>query len=183
MPTGVDPVPMGTLVIDCSALAGYLEDAPPGELAGKQSSQEGFREAALEVISNQAEYGVHVGITASDITKLQEANERVATIDAFLPAARKLVEMLEETRHLIDHRRHLHLYELAAIIDARSARSSPELLARYEMTREYRSAIANRAVATRRRNAQIAEQPDGEPIVIPPLDLPEAVEPDPQPQE
>lgn len=172
MPAGIDPVPVGATVIDCSAIASYLVDAPPGAMVGKQSSQEGFDEAALEVISNQAEYGVHIGITTSDIAALQQATERVAAIDAVLPAARKLVEMLEETRHLADHDRHMRIYELAALVNARSsARRAPELLARYEKTRAYRSAIGKRSWVTRRRNQQAAA---GSPVDPPEPSVPDA---------
>lgn len=157
MPSGPDPVPIGSLTIDCTSMASFLQDAAPGALIGKLPTQDGFSEASLEILSNQAQYGGDVGITANDINALEQANAHIEAIDAVLPAARKLVEVLEESRHLIDNGRHRQISELAALVDARSkARGTPELLARYQKTREYRSAIGRRAAATRRNNLRAA---------------------------
>lgn len=164
MATGIDPVPVGTLVIDCSSMADLLLDLAPGERSSKHLTHEGFAEAVLEIVSNQADFGAEIGITTRDIDSLTQANEQVARLDAVLPAARKLVEMLSETRHALDHKRHRQISDLAAIIDVRSrAESTPELRARYEKTRAYRSATANRAVATRRRNQQLQAETSGLP--------------------
>jgi hypothetical protein len=78
---------------------------------------------------------------------------RIAKIDALLPAARKLVELLEETRAVLDDRRQRQMSAIATAAEGRAkVLRKPELLAKYEKTRAYRSAGAMKGVRTRRRN-------------------------------
>src|SRR6185436_13721214 len=72
-----------------------------------------------------------------------------------LPAARKLVEILEESRAKYDDQRQRIVYATAEAVDRRAkhAADGGTLLARYQKTREYRSAIALKGYKTRRRNA------------------------------
>jgi hypothetical protein len=143
---------VGSLIVDCSSMD-YLTDLPPGATVGFRTTQEGYSNVVVEILSNQSDYGVDAGITAADIAAVERDEQRIAEIDAVLPAVNKVAEMLLETRAQIDDERHRRISEIAALVDARSrARRNPELLARYEKTREYRSAVAKKAVATRRRN-------------------------------
>lgn len=153
----INPTPIGSRIIDCSGMV-WLEDHPPGATAGNTGAQEGYDEVVIEIVSNQASVGVNLGITAQDIADIEEDDRRIAEIDAVLPAVEKLAEMLTETRSVTNHRRHRRIADLAALIDAR-IRAQPEakLDAVYEKTRKYRSAIAQKAAATRRRNLAAAE--------------------------
>lgn len=151
--TAVAPVPIGSMRIDCTPLAPYLEDLPAGALVGKHGAQDGFELALQEIISNQSLWGPIVGIGAEEVLDIQLANQRVAMIDAYLPAARKIVEILEESRGKHDHRRHRGVCEIAALVEVRgTSRPESELMARYEKTRAYRSAVAMKAAKTRRQN-------------------------------
>ena len=79
--------------------------------------------------------------------------ERIAQIDAKLPAASKLVEMMEETRALLDDQRQRLISAVASVAEAQAkAFGDSDTLARYEKTRAYRSAIGLKAARTRRRN-------------------------------
>jgi hypothetical protein len=144
-----------SLLVDCRALAGFIEDLAPGELHGRHGTQEGYADVVLEVKTNQAVWGIQVGITSDDIQFLADADERVAGIDENLSKARKLVEVLEETRAKLDSERHRRISTIAAMVDARTrSRGDTALLAVYEKTRAYRSAIAMKGVKTRRKNAE-----------------------------
>jgi hypothetical protein len=147
-------VDIGTLLIDATPFAEFIVDLPPGARQGLRSEQAGYGDAVAEVVSNQAVWGDQAGITAGDFAELTLANERIAKIDALLPAARKMVEVLEETRALLDDRRQRQVSAIATAVEGRAkALRKPELLAKYEKTRAYRSAIAMKAARTRRRNA------------------------------
>jgi hypothetical protein len=144
-----------SLFVDCRALAGFIVDVAPRELQGRRATQEGYADVVLEIQANQATWGTQVGITSDDIQFLGECDERVASIDEHLNRARKLVEVLEETRAMLDTARHVRISTIAAMVDARTrTRTDSSLLAVYEKTRAYRSAIAVKAAKTRRKNAE-----------------------------
>src|SRR5262245_37550529 len=140
------PVDIGTLLIDATPFADFIVDLPPGARQGLRCEQDGYGEAVAEVVSNQPVWGDQAGITTGDFTQLTLANERIAKIDALLPAARKMVEVLEETRALLDDQRQRQMSAIATAVEGRAkVQRKPELLAKYEKTRAYRSAIAIKA--------------------------------------
>jgi len=119
------------------------------------SEQEGFLAVVTEILSNQAAVGDKAGITHSDFEAFQQSNQRVAMIDARLPALRKLVEMMEETRALEDDKRQRQVNAFADSLERRARMAGDQtLLARYERTRKYRSAIAMKGVKTRTKAAK-----------------------------
>jgi hypothetical protein len=164
------PVELNTLLIDATPLAEFIVDLPPGGKLGLQTQQHGYGEAAAEIVSNQAAWGDQAGITAGDFEQLTLANDRIAKIDALLPAARKMVELLEETRAVLDDRRQRQISAIANAAEGRAkVLRKPELLAKYEKTRAYRSAGAMKAARTRRRNesAQAETPPVAQPAANP----------------
>lgn len=152
-----EKLPLGSLMIDCTEFADYLEDLSPHEKIGKHAAQEGYADAVTEIFSNQTAVGARAGITSDDIEELKRANERIARLEIVMPAVRKLLELLEETHMSINDRRHRRVLEIASIIDMRArSRRDPSLHAKYELTRAYRSAIGLKAARTRRKNAAAA---------------------------
>jgi peptidoglycan hydrolase CwlO-like protein len=153
-----EPVAIGALAVDCTALKAFHVDLPPGARRGLRAEQDGFGEVIAEILSNQAEIGDKAGITKNDIDDLALANARIAQIDARLPAVRKLLEILEETRAKLDDQRQRQVSSIARLVDVRAkALSDKTLLAKYEKTRTYRSAIALKGAKTRRKNAEAAK--------------------------
>jgi hypothetical protein len=144
---------VGELVFDGSEFNAYVVDLPQGACRGKLTAREGFEEACKELFANQADHGTRAGITADDATDLAAANERIARIDAFLPALLKAAELLTETRYMLDDKRQQILFNAAQSVDRRG-KQHPELVAKYQRVREYRSASARKAVKTRRKNAE-----------------------------
>lgn len=155
----ISHVPLDSLVIDCTLLADFLEDLPPGDLIGRRTEQPGYAEVIDEIMINQEIWGSKIGVTADDIQAIELANHRIAMIDARLGACRKLLEKLEETRAKLDDQRQHQVALVATLVDARyKATRNPDLLARYEKTRAYRSAVGVKAVKTRRKNAALARE-------------------------
>ena len=159
---------VGEVHIDATDLLTFLKDLPEGATRGMRTEQDGFVEVLQEVLSNQAAYGDKAGITTGDINDLVLANDRIAQIDRFLPAAQKLVEMLEETRAQLDDQRQRAVNGFARSVEdrAKSREDGASLLARYQKTRVYRSAIGVKAAKTRRKNeanAVEAEAPEARP--------------------
>jgi len=151
---------VGDFVFDGSEFAAYAVDLPPGGLQGLVSTYEGFAEACLELIANQASFGILAGITDQELKDLATANAQIERIDAFLPAILKAAEVLTETRYRVDDRRQRILLNAAQSV-YRRAKQQPDLLARYERTRQYRSTLAKKALRTRRRNAEASSANQG----------------------
>jgi hypothetical protein len=149
---------IGDLHIDASDLAAYIVDLAPGAMQGLRIEKEGLPGAIAEIMSNQALYGDKAGITQGDISELTSTEDRIHQIDTFLGPARKLVEMLDETRALLGDQRERLINAFARSVDGRAkTQGGAELLARYEQTRAYRSLTANKAAKTREKNKQAAE--------------------------
>lgn len=147
------------LTIDARALAGILLDAEPGSTQGMRRARPGFNRVLQEITDNQANVGPTIGILQSQIDELSQLTEQMAAIDVYLPAAQKLVEMMVETQTILDHRRHEIISAVAKIVDTQStALKRPEIRAHYAETRAYRSAIAEKGVKTRKKNAAAQTQ-------------------------
>lgn len=141
---------VGELSVDATDLT-FLVDLDRGARVGLRAAQPGFEDALREIRANH-EHGA--GVVPETIhSELMLVDERIAQIDSKLPAARKLTELLEETRATLEDRRQRLISAVAAVVDAHAkAFGDTTLLARYEKTRAYRSAGALKAVRSRRRN-------------------------------
>ncbi len=143
---------VGDFVFDGSEFAPYAVDLAPGDCQGMIPTREGFMLVCQELLTNQAAMGAMAGITDQEMKDLASANARIERIDAFLPALHKAVEMLTETRYMLDDQRARIALDAAKAVDRRVKRY-PELLAKYQRTREYRSEIAKKALKTKEKNA------------------------------
>jgi hypothetical protein len=65
--------------------------------------------------------------------------------------------MLGETRALLEDKRQRKIFNVAVSVERRE-KEDPELLAKYEKTRAYRSAIAYKAAKTRKKNTEAEAQ-------------------------
>ena len=61
---------------------------------------------------------------------------------------------------MLDDKRQRIVLDAAQAVDRR-AKKNDVLLARYQMTREYRSAVAKKALKTREKNAAATNETDG----------------------
>lgn len=158
MPNPNAPQP-GELVIDVTALKGFLVDLPPGAMQGMRTEQDGWADVVAEIVGNQAEHGDAAGITATDFARFQTLNEQYAQLVAYLPAVEKLVEILQESRANIDNQRQrlASAFAQSAELRAKASGGDTTLLAKYAKTRAYRSAVAEKGARTRRKNAEAAK--------------------------
>lgn len=145
----------GDLIIDASSMASFLEDLEAGATQGMRREQEGMADVIQEVSANQKGWGVKAGITAEEVTELVTKTAQIAQIRAYRPAVAKLLEMLDETESKFDNRRDTLIRIMAESVDAKAKSVGPDLFAKYEKTRTYRSAVGNKAAKTRKKNAGI----------------------------
>lgn len=150
----------GALAVDATDLEDKLVDLDERGRVGMQSEQPGCDLAEAEIEANHDEYSQRGGITALTMEELRASQESVKKIRSRLHAARKLVEILEESEAFHDDRRQRLMHTIARSVEMQAkARGDRELLAKYERTRAYRSSIANKGVRTRLRNQQAADAP------------------------
>lgn len=144
----------GELSVDATEL-GFLVDLEPGARARLRTAQPGLHEAIGEIKANQIVHGGSSVVPEAMYSELMLVEGRIAQIDAKLPAASKLVEILVETRALLDDQRERLVSAVASITEAQAkAFGDNGILARYEKTRAYRSAIGVKAARTRQRNLE-----------------------------
>jgi hypothetical protein len=165
---------IGELSIDATELT-FLVDLEPGARLRLRVAQPGIEAVIEEIKANQIVNGGADVVSETMYRELVLVEERMGQIDAKLPAARKLVEMMEETRALLDDQRQRLVSAVATVAEAQAkAFGDSDTLARYEKTRAYRSAIALKAARTRRRNQddeldieELIEPGPAEPIAAP----------------
>ncbi|AKT43554.1 hypothetical protein [Chondromyces crocatus] len=134
----------------------YLIDLEPSALMGLKTAQRGFARVLGEIVGNEVEWAEKAGVTAADMTHLALLNQRIARLDEYLAPVQKFAEMLSETRYVLEDRRQHIVLNIGASVERRG-KEMPELLARYQKTRAYRSAAGKKAAKTRQRNAQEQE--------------------------
>lgn len=168
------------LSLNIGHMAEYLSDVEAGARQGLRVAQEGFREAIQEFLANQKNWGPRAGISEPDFQTLNVLLERYEEINKYLYQARKIAEMLEESGAVIDDQLQRMVFGFAHIIEARAkAFGDPEILAKYETVRAYRSAVGFKAARTRRRNEAELEDPQNDELPeVPevPVELPPVVE-------
>jgi len=142
------------LAIDATELSAIIVDLETGAMQGMRTAQDGLEETLEEILVNQSTDGARAGVSDSLIEELTGLGTSIASVDRFLPAARKLVELLTETRAKLEDDRYQIISAVANMVDRRATRAgNGDLLARYEKTRTYRSAIGVKAAKTREKNS------------------------------
>ena len=151
---------VGDVVFDGSEFAAVFVDLPPGGMLGLLTEQPGFDDVRQEIVASQAAFGDLAGVTAGEFAEFLRNTALIARIDQFLAPALKFVELFIETRAAAEDKRQRIAFNIAGSVDRR-ARHAPELLAKYEKTRSYRSAGAKKAAKTRQKNADKDATPSG----------------------
>jgi len=171
--------------IDCTPIAQHLVIVPPDILRGLLPALQGFDEVCKEVVDNQTTWGDEAGITSSDFAAFEQCGEIIDKANMYLPVARMIVQKLEATRAIAEDKRQRIARAIAEGVERRAKTSTKRdaLLAQYQKTRAYRSAVGIKAYKTRLRNQKLAEeqqqqqqaasqaqptpQPEPEPLALP----------------
>lgn len=148
------------LLIDARPLENILVDFESGTTRGAARAKPGFDEAVHEIVTNQPKIGVNIGILQSQVDELLELNKNIQLISSYIPAAKKLYELLTESLSYLDNRRHEIIRVIAKTVEAQAeAMKDESLLGKYEATRRYRSATAIKAAKTRKKKKAAASTP------------------------
>lgn len=150
----------GTLAVDLSSLKDALVDLAPGAMQGARGEQEGMADVKKELASAMPTHGDGADISPQVYQRflartalLDDLREKESTL-------RKLLEVVEETRVKTENDREDDLGSIAKSVRTMAERQKdPGVTAPFEKTLRYNSQVAEKAVQTRKKNAEAKAQP------------------------
>jgi hypothetical protein len=130
---------------------------------GLRPDQEGFLECRLELAQSVPVSGAAAGIPQDVYDHFVSCNDRVDLINQSLAIARRQVAVLESSlAYYVDARNN----DISLMVDAMRSRAQrrkdPSLLLPFKETLHYASQAAEKALRTRRKNAEAAEAEEAE---------------------
>ncbi len=148
----------GTLVVDATALKDDLVDIAPGAQVGLKHEKPGFTEVLGELQRAQNGALGAAGVAPEVVTRIETRTTKLEEIRTKKEAARKLYEVLAETEADFENAREGDIALIARAAQAAVQHLDAGTAAHFETTLKYYSQIADKAVATRRKNAK--EEPE-----------------------
>ncbi|MDI1444578.1 hypothetical protein [Polyangium sp. 6x1] len=154
----------GDLAIDLTDQKHLLVDLPPNALKGARGEQEGINPVLDELAHAMPKYGDEAEIHPSAYTRVLDATVGIAVLRKQEEKLLKALEVVRESRGRLENNREEDLSEIGGKAADKGTRGKkPDLLAHFEKTIEYRSRIATKAAATRKKNEEGAEASKGAP--------------------
>ncbi len=154
------PAYTGQLTSDLSDVKSILVDIPPGGLKGARGEQEGIIGVLGELAHAIPTYGDDAEIHAALYTRVVEATTNIDKLRAKELLLEKQLEVVRETRTQWVNNREDDIANIGAKAEDTALRQKkPELLAHFEKTIQYRSQIADKGLATRKKNQESPSEP------------------------
>jgi hypothetical protein len=145
----------GALTVDLSNVASKLIDLAPGAMKGIRGEQEGIDNVKKELAESMSAHAEAADIPAHVYQRFLERTALLEQLREKERELRKLVEILEETRAKTENDREDDISIIAkAAQSAADRRKDPGVAAPFEATIRYNSQIADKALQTRRKNAE-----------------------------
>lgn len=155
------PAYTGQLTSDLSDVKEILVDIPPGGLKGARGEQSGIADALGELAHAMPTYGDDAEIHPALYTRVVEATTNIEKLRAKEMLLEKQLEVVRETRTQWVNNREDDIAVIGAKAEETAYRQKkPELLAHFEKTIQYRSQIADKAIATRKKNQESPSKPE-----------------------
>lgn len=149
------PAYTGQLSCDLTNVKDDLVDLAPGALVGVQVEQHGLAAVLAELARVMPAHGEEAEIRGAVYDRVVDATGTLDKLTAHEIVLEKMLEIVRETRGLVMNNREHDLRIIAArVLDTATRQDKPELLAMFEKTLKYRSQMAQKAVATRKKKNQ-----------------------------
>lgn len=153
----------GVHSVDASSLQGKLLDLTTKQRRGLRTDQPHFEKAKGEILTQFPLKGVASGIPQDVFDGFVESNTLVDQIDAKLAEAKKLVEVLTETRAYHVHLRQNQISMIADSLKSRANRTKdPSVLAPFPETLKYAAQVGVKAAKSRKKKLEAAQVKAGE---------------------
>ncbi len=153
MSIGPKAVYNGPLTIDVSALKEDLVDLAPGGLVGLKHEKPGFDDVFDELQKAKTGALSNAGIASEIVTRIETRTVTLKEVRKKKAEAEKLAEVLRETEAELENAREGDVALVAKGAQTAVQHVDPTIAAHFEKTSKYYSQLADKAVATRRKNA------------------------------
>ncbi len=144
----------GPLTLDLNPVKDDIVDLPPRAMVGLKREKSNFTAALNELVQAKSGLLDKVGIANSTVERIEARTRKLAAIRTQRDIAAKLLEVLDETEAYLEDAREGDIAVVAKAIQAAAKHVDAGALASFEATLAYYSQNADKAVATRRRNAK-----------------------------
>ncbi|TKC94684.1 hypothetical protein [Polyangium fumosum] len=146
-------------MFDLTARKDILVDIPPNGLKGARGAQEGIEAVFHELAHAIPKYGEEAEIHPVVYQRVVDATVGIDALTVEEARLEKALEVTRESKARLVNNREEDLSEIGAkALDKGTRGKKPHLLAHFEKTIEYRSRIATKAAATRKKNEAGAEE-------------------------
>jgi hypothetical protein len=153
----------GPLIVDVTALKDDIVDLAPRSMMGLKREKPNFDAAQRELVQAKAGALDKVGIAGSVVDRIVMRTDKLAALRVQRGIAAKLVEVLEETEAYFEDMREGDIAVVAKAVQTAAKHIDKSVLASFEAMLSYYSQNADKAAATRRKNAKAEEQEPGNP--------------------
>ena len=145
----------GPVVIDLSPVKSQLVDLSPGAMKGMRAEQPGMPDVLKELGDSTQDQREDANIPEHVYQRILAQTADLATFRDYEAKLAKALEVVTETRTKIENDREDDIGILAkAARDTADRQKSAVAAAPFEKTIKYNSQIADKAVATRKKNAE-----------------------------
>jgi len=150
---------IGPHALDLTALQGRLVDVQEGGMTGFRPDLPGFHSMALALTEAMPLHGAAAGIPQEVFDHFVMCNETVTEIDARLAVAEKQIEVLRESRGFYVDARQNDVGLMADAMRSRAQRRKDRgVLIPFDKVLKYNGQIGKKALHTRKKNEQLAEE-------------------------
>ena len=157
MSSGTKTPYTGPLIVDATAFKDELVDYAPGALVGLKHEKPGLDAVLLELAEAKNGPLAAVGIAVDVVTRIETRTTTLHEIRSHKFAAKKLYEVLAETEADLENAREGDIALVARGVQTAAQHLDAGTAAQFETTLKYYSQIADKAVATRKKNAETEE--------------------------
>jgi len=152
----------GPVLVDLTALTGFLVDLPRGGKQRLRRERPSFDKVEKELAQSIPAHGTTAGIPAAPYDHFVECTERLKQIREAKHLVAKLAEVLDESEAHYEHERETDISHIADAVRSAAHRKNRSLTAHFEETLRYNSEPGEKAVRTRRKNAQAQAEEQGQ---------------------
>ena len=155
MATIQGPVYTGQTSCDLANVKDVLVDLAPGALMGARVEQAGIAAVLAELSQVMPLHGEEAEIRSVVYDRVVVATGNLEKLCAHEIVLEKMLEVVRETKGLLMNNREHDMAIIAArAIETATRQEKPHLFALFEKTITYRSKIAQKGVATRKKNSR-----------------------------
>lgn len=156
----------GALKFDLTPEKDDLYDIAPGGLAGARGAGPEIDSVLAELDTAIKNHGDEAEIHSAVYARVKNATAKIAALNAKEIAFEKVLEVIRESRTRLENNREEDISAIAGQAETKAEKTkNPALLSHFEAAIRYRSRVADRASATRRKNeeAKKAEETNKKP--------------------